>query len=142
MPGFLHDFKKLLPFIRPNISLLVVAMVMLLLSGAMEALTTALLSPIFNQLLGTVPNQVVDKFAFLQHWLGFDGNTLLKISLCIVLFSFCKGVFLFAAEYLMGFAGQKVVVELRNRLYAHLLEQSIGFFSRNSTGGFIARVIN
>ncbi|MBI4456981.1 MAG: ATP-binding cassette domain-containing protein [Acidobacteria bacterium] len=138
----MNDFKKLFPHIRPNLGLLALALLMLLCSGAMEALTTALLSPIFNQLLGPSSRVTSDKFDFLQRWLGFEQDILLKISFCIVVFSFLKGIFLFAAEYLMGHAGQKVVMQLRNRLYAHLLRQSIGFFTRNSTGKFMARVIS
>ncbi|MBI3940359.1 MAG: ATP-binding cassette domain-containing protein [Acidobacteria bacterium] len=138
----MKDFRKLFPHIRPNLALLSMAMVLLLLSGAMEALTTALLAPIFNQLLGPGPAAGTDKFDFLQRWLGFDQNILLKISFCIIVFSLFKGVFLFFAEYLMGLAGQKVVMQLRNRLFGHLLEQSIGFFSRHATGKFMARVIS
>ncbi|HEY3128035.1 MAG TPA: ABC transporter ATP-binding protein [Acidobacteriota bacterium] len=140
----MKDFKKLFPYIRPNVALLIFALLMLLLSGAMEALTTAMLAPIFNQLRAQSAKVGPDKFAFLLRLLSLgqdDPNLLLKISGWIVVFSFLKGVFLFIAEYLMGYSGQKVVMQLRNRLYSHLLDQSIGFFSRNSTGKLMARVI-
>ncbi|HEV8132408.1 MAG TPA: ABC transporter transmembrane domain-containing protein [Acidobacteriota bacterium] len=140
----MKDFKKLFPYIRPNLALLAFALVMLLLSGAMEALTTAMLAPIFNQLRAESAKAGPDKFAFLLKWLGLgsdDSNLLLKIAALVVIFSFLKGIFLFVAEYLMGYSGQKVVMQLRNLLYSHLLNQSIGFFSRNSTGKLMARVI-
>jgi ATP-binding cassette, subfamily B, bacterial MsbA len=41
----------------------------------------------------------------------------------------------------MSYSGQHVVATLRKRLYAHLLDQSLGFYARNSTGKLMARVI-
>ncbi|HEY2933190.1 MAG TPA: ABC transporter transmembrane domain-containing protein [Acidobacteriota bacterium] len=136
----MKDFKKLLPYIRPNLGLLVLALGSLLLSGVMEGLTTVLLQPIFDVLPGTRSGGA-GIFHFLDRWLHLGRITLVQISIWLIVFSLLKGVFLFIAEYLMGYAGQRVVMQLRNRLYAHLLDQSVGFFNRTSTGKLMSRVI-
>jgi ABC-type multidrug transport system fused ATPase/permease subunit len=40
----------------------------------------------------------------------------------------------------MADVGQRVVMDLRNALYRHLLNQSAGFFARRTTGQLLSRV--
>jgi len=40
----------------------------------------------------------------------------------------------------MGYVGQKVITDLRNQLYGHVLSQSMGFFTLNSTGNLMSRL--
>jgi ATP-binding cassette subfamily B protein len=44
--------------------------------------------------------------------------------------------------YLVGWVGQRVLQDLRLRIFAHLQRQSIGFFSRRKTGVLISRLTN
>jgi subfamily B ATP-binding cassette protein MsbA len=47
---------------------------------------------------------------------------------------FLKGIGSYVSSYLMADVGQRVVMDLRNALYRHLLGQSAGFFAHHSTG--------
>ncbi|MFB3904438.1 MAG: ABC transporter ATP-binding protein [Acidobacteriota bacterium] len=73
--------------------------------------------------------------------LGINDQSIPHIALLLVVFSFFKGIFLYFAEYAMSYSGQQVVGSLRKDLYSHLLDQSLAFYSRNSTGKLMARVI-
>jgi subfamily B ATP-binding cassette protein MsbA len=53
-----------------------------------------------------------------------------------------KGLGAYASSYLMTEVGQRVVMDLRNRLYRHILNQSAAFFSRRSSGQLISRITN
>ena len=53
-----------------------------------------------------------------------------------------KGLGGYFSNYLMADVGQRVVRDLRNRLHAHMLDQSAGFFSRRSTGQLLSRITN
>ena len=53
-----------------------------------------------------------------------------------------KGVAGFAQAYLMKSAGLKLVREMRNTLYNHILYLPLGYFSRESSGIIISRVIS
>ena len=62
------------------------------------------------------------------------------------------GVFLAAAvgslvlsganTYLTGWTGERVLADLRNRLFAHLERLSLGFYERNRAGVIISRITN
>ncbi|MEE2822598.1 MAG: ABC transporter ATP-binding protein [Acidobacteriota bacterium] len=139
----MSDFRKLLPYIRPNLHLLIVALVLLVASGALETALIMLLAPIFNQLstAAGIETSGTDKFSFLQEFLGLSSGNIVHIAILLVAFSFLKGVFIYFAEYSMSYSGQHVVASLRTRLYGHLLDQSLTFYGQNTTGQLMARVV-
>jgi subfamily B ATP-binding cassette protein MsbA len=53
-----------------------------------------------------------------------------------------KGVGSYVSSYLMAYVGQRVVMDLRNALYTHILGQSAGFFAHRTTGQLMSRVNN
>jgi subfamily B ATP-binding cassette protein MsbA len=53
-----------------------------------------------------------------------------------------KGVFSFFHSYLMRSVGAKIVRDIRNRLFRHLLYLPMGFLHKDSTGAMVSRVIN
>ncbi|BCR05203.1 lipid A export permease/ATP-binding protein MsbA [Desulfuromonas versatilis] len=53
-----------------------------------------------------------------------------------------KGGARYVQEYFIKTAGQLVVQDVRNDLYRHSLSLSMGFFSKNSSGGLMSRVLN
>jgi len=141
----MSDFRKLYPYIRSHLHLLVIAMVLLVVSGALEAGIVLLLEPIFNQ--WSAPGASGQGTQLIRHLLqplrslGINDQSIPQIALLLVVFSFIKGIFLYLAEYAMSYSGQQVVGALRKDLYSHLLDQSLAFYSKNSTGKLMARVI-
>ena len=53
-----------------------------------------------------------------------------------------KGLGAYASGYLMTWVGQRVVKDLRTRLYRHILDQSAAFFSRRTSGQLLSRITN
>jgi subfamily B ATP-binding cassette protein MsbA len=53
-----------------------------------------------------------------------------------------KGMGSYASSYLMADVGQRVVMDLRNALYQHILNQSAGFFAHGATGRLLSRINN
>ncbi len=139
----MNDFRRLFPYIRPNIHLLIVSLLLLVASGALETVVIMLLAPIFNQLSSSagMASSGSDKFAFLQPLLGLSQNSLVRVAFFLVVFSFFKGIFLYLAEYSMSYSGQQVVAALRKHLNSHLLDQSMAFYAGQPTGKLMARVI-
>ncbi len=121
------------------------ALVLLVLSGALETLVIILLAPIFDQLSAVSAAStpaVPDKFAFLDSWLGLRPNDFSQIGIFMIVFSFFKAICLYLAEYLMSYSGQNVVAALRRRIHAHLVGQSMAFYAKSSAGRIMARVIS
>jgi ATP-binding cassette, subfamily B, bacterial MsbA len=134
------DLLKLLPYIRSHFPLLALALALLVASAVLEGITILLLQPIFDQLAASeTPASGI--FAQLSGYLRLGTRSFAQIAVYLLVFSFLKGIFLYFAEYSMSYSGQHVVATLRKRLYAHLLDQSLGFYARNSTGKLMARII-
>jgi subfamily B ATP-binding cassette protein MsbA len=53
-----------------------------------------------------------------------------------------KGIGSYVSSYLMADVGQRVVMDLRNALYRHILDQSAGFFAQGATGRLLSRINN
>lgn len=140
----MEEIKRLYPYVRQFLPLVCLAVVLLVLSGFLEAVIVMLLAPIFDQLAPNVAAAAQNnKFAFLQSYLGLHGQTyLLKVAVYLVGFSLLKGVFLYVADYSMNLSGERLVARIRKELYGHLLDQSLAFFSRFPTGKLMARTIS
>lgn len=57
----------------------------------------------------------------------------------IMLIFVLKGIFHFGQQYLMGIVGQRLVADLRIRLYRHMQNLSFAFFNRNPSGDLVTR---
>ena len=57
-------------------------------------------------------------------------------------FGLAKGVGNYFSVFLMADVGQRVVRDLRNELFRHILGQSAGFFARNTTGALMSRMMH
>ncbi len=56
--------------------------------------------------------------------------------------SLLKGIGGYLSAYLMTDLGQRVVRDVRDDLFGHLLDQSAAFFSRRTTGQLLSRITN
>jgi len=64
------------------------------------------------------------------------------IAQAIVVVYLLKGMGSYASSYLMTDVGQRVVMDLRNELFRHILGQSAGFFAQGATGRLLSRINN
>ena len=64
------------------------------------------------------------------------------LPLAVLLLYFVKGIGNYGQEYLLFWVGQRVVHDLRNRLYEHIQGLSLNFFVQTPTGQIVSRVMN
>jgi len=95
----------------------------MLLYAAGSAGLAALIKPILDSVL---PNQ----------------RQIVVIAWAIVGFYLLKGMGSYLSTYLMAGVGQRVVMDLRNALYRHILDQSAAFFAQRTTGQLMSRINN
>jgi len=69
-------------------------------------------------------------------------EALARVSLLLLIFYLGKGIFSFLSGYYMTAVGLEFVRDLRNRLYHHIIFQSLSFFSDRRTGELSTRVIS
>jgi subfamily B ATP-binding cassette protein MsbA len=60
----------------------------------------------------------------------------------IPLVMFLRGLFGYLNVYFLQWTASRTVADLRTRLFAHLLDMSAGFYTENSSGKLISRVMN
>jgi ATP-binding cassette, subfamily B, bacterial MsbA len=70
------------------------------------------------------------------------GTNLALVAWAVIGLTLLKGMGSYGSSYLMTDVGQRVVMDLRNALYRHLLGQSAGFFAQHTTGQLSSRINN
>ncbi|MGE0703934.1 MAG: ABC transporter ATP-binding protein [Vicinamibacterales bacterium] len=113
--------RRLFGYARPYRGRLALAVLGMLMYAAGSAGLAALIQPIFDSVL---PNQ---QELSLVAWLIVGTYVL-------------KGAGSYVSSYLMADVGQRVVLDLRNALYRHVLGQSAGFFATRTTGQLMSRI--
>jgi subfamily B ATP-binding cassette protein MsbA len=71
-----------------------------------------------------------------------DRSQLGVVAWSIIGLNLLKGIGSYGSSYLMAWVGQRVVTDVRNALYSHILGQSASFFSERSTGELMSRINN
>ena len=103
---------------------------MLFYAAASTGLVT-LIKPLMDGVLGTRSDIT------LSFGVRVDLRTWSIAVLVIYLF---KGLGAYFSAYLMTDVGQRVVRDLRNKLFGHILQQSAGFFSRRTSGTLMSSI--
>jgi subfamily B ATP-binding cassette protein MsbA len=62
--------------------------------------------------------------------------------IAVMVIYLAKGLGAYFSSFLMTDVGQRVVRDIRNQLFRHILDQSAGFFSRQTTGALMSRINN
>ena len=118
-----HTLRRLFGYTRPYRGRMAWAVVGMIVYAIGTAGLPYLIKPIFNDVL---PRQQDVSF----------------VAWAIVAVFLLKGVGSFVSSYLMADVGQRVVMDIRNALYRHILNQSAGFFAHGATGRLLSRINN
>jgi subfamily B ATP-binding cassette protein MsbA len=142
--------QRLLAFLKPYSFRFLVAFILMALVGACEALTAFLIKPVFDRVLapGTDAGKIVlfqwpfgGQAIYLQSFFpAWIHNAWTIVAISIVSVTLVKGVAEFLATYFINFIGHSVVRDLRNLLYSRMIQQSMAFFTRTSTGRLMSAI--
>ncbi len=69
-------------------------------------------------------------------------TSLYWIPIAVIIVYFLKGAANYGQHVLMSYIGNRIVADLRNKLYQSIQAQSLSFFTKNPTGTLISRVLN
>ena len=146
----MRQVPRLFSFIRPYSIRLFLAVCLMVVVGACEALTALLIKPIFDQVLspeGGTSGVVLFKIPFFHFTLYLQDiiphrihNVFTVVAITIIAVALAKGLAEFLATYFINFIGHSVVRDLRNLLYAKIIQQSLAFFVKHSTGRLMSAI--
>lgn len=71
---------------------------------------------------------------------GQDYSLLNKVAFGIIFLFIGKGFFNYTTNYLLAFVGQKVVMNLRNKVFGHFQALSLPFFAKHKAGDLISHM--
>jgi subfamily B ATP-binding cassette protein MsbA len=139
----MNEFIRILKYLRPHLLTFVLATVAMILVALFETATMALLVPIFDQAYGTGAGEKSQTLFNLQKYIPQNDwyQAWLMISVLLVSFTIIKGIAEYFSSYLMAKIGQSAVLQLRQELYSHLLQQSADFFQKHRTNFLASRLI-
>jgi len=140
----MKDFRILLKHLRPYAALFAVAFLLMTMVGVFEAGRTALLKSIIDILSGNtnIANVGLAARIDVTHYLPSTANALPLIAALLVLFTIIRGTSEYFSSVLMWRIGVGAVVDLRQRLYDHILQQSAEFFTEHPTNALTAHIIS
>ncbi len=118
----MNEFRRLLGYAKPFRGRLALAVLGMVVYAAGAVGIVRLVEPIFDGVLNSNTESV--------RWIA-------TMLLCAFA---AKGLGAYVSSYLMTDVGQRVVMDLRNRLYRHILNQSAAFFSRHTSGQLVSRI--
>jgi subfamily B ATP-binding cassette protein MsbA len=118
-----HPLRRLFAYAEPYRGRLCLSAVAMLLYAAGTAGLAVIIRPIVDKTLPLKEN-------------------LTEMAWAIIGIYLLKGVGSYVSSYLTTYVGQRVVMDLRNALYRHILGQSAGFFAQRTTGQLMSRINN
>jgi subfamily B ATP-binding cassette protein MsbA len=121
----LDIFKRLLKLAKPHAVKFLIAMTCMIVVGATTSSLAFLVKPALDEIF-------LKKNAEMLKW----------IPLAVVGLYFLKGGCNYVQTILMNFIGQRIVADLREKLYRTIQTQSLAFFTKNPTGILMSRITN
>lgn len=121
----MHIYKRILDWVKPHFHLLIFAMFCMLVVALTTAGSAYLVKPVLDKI-------------FLEKNL----RMLKLLPLAILVLYAIKGIFFYLQTYLMNYVGQRIVTNLREKLYAHIIDLPLSYFHKQHTGILMSRIIN
>jgi subfamily B ATP-binding cassette protein MsbA len=118
-------YKRLLKYLTPYKMRLIWSVVFMGLTSALISAQAFLVKPVLDKVI-----------------LAKNMELGLLLPPALVLVTILKGGASYARDYLMAWVGQKIVNDIRDRLYAHVESLSFSYFTRTPTGVIMSRIIN
>lgn len=118
-------YRRLLGFLWPYWKILLIAVICMIVVSGSNLIVPWIIKDIVDEVLA-------EKNIQMLYWV---------IAAILVIF-LIRGVTTFGNRYLMGYIGQRVVTDLRKRLFAHLQRLSISYYDKHRTGEIMSNLTN
>ncbi|CDG17276.1 Lipid A export ATP-binding/permease protein MsbA [Xenorhabdus doucetiae] len=118
-----QTFRRLWPIITPFKVGLLVAAVALVMNAAGDTLMLSLLKPLLDEGFGKA-----------------DMSVLKWMPLVVIGLMLLRGISGFVSSYCISWVSGKVVMQMRRRLFNHMMGMPVSFFDQQSTGTLLSRI--
>ncbi|MBG5984217.1 lipid A ABC transporter ATP-binding protein/permease MsbA [Proteus vulgaris] len=118
-----QTFRRLWPMIRIFKVGLIAAAIALIINAGVDAFMISLLKPLLDEGFGKASNDVLK-------WMPIA-----VIGLIVL-----RGISNFISSYCLSWVSGKVVMNMRRRLFSHIMGMPVSFFDQQSTGTLLSRI--
>tara|TARA_B100000900_G_scaffold39100_1_gene29360 strand:- start:1491 stop:3245 length:1755 start_codon:yes stop_codon:yes gene_type:complete len=101
--------------------------------ATISAIILSFLGPIRPMLI----NYAIDNFIIIS-----DPENLLKITVLLIGLLFCEGFIQFFYIYLSTWIGQNVILDLRKKIFRHIMSLKMKFFDKTPIGTLVTRAVS
>ena len=147
-----HDeIRRLLSYLRPYVPGLAAGITLIAVMGVVEFLIAFALRPAFDVILNphsTSQALTLFQIPFTSHVVDLHSfaprhfhNVWTVFAVALLLMTLVKGVCEYVGSILIQHVGLSVVTDIRNQVYAQVVQQPIGFFQHNPVGRVMSAVI-
>lgn len=144
----MNEYKRLIPFIKPHIWILVLGIIFTILAQMLQGVSLAMLIPPVDRIVAgrevTLASDIhvpvfiaglVDKVN------NMDPITLINILILFFMVAYLlKAMFEFMHSFLVNMVSERVMRNIRDRLFNKLLTLSLDFYSKSSTGKLVSKI--
>jgi subfamily B ATP-binding cassette protein MsbA len=127
-------YYRLLRYVRPYWKMLALGLLLSALAGAMEPILPALIKPLVDN-------------GFMPRPDGGVGDSLIQqapwaVPLLIVGLFIVRGILTFCSGYAMAWVQSRVVSDLRQQMFDHMVRLPMSYFEQHSSANLITRLTN
>ncbi len=121
----MSSYRKLIAFFRPYMGPFIVSLAAMAIYAASTGAAALLVKNVLDDI-------------FIKR----DGRMLRLIPVVVIGVYLVKGVAFYIHTYLMKYIGQAIIRDMRDRIYDHLMDMPLAFFTHRSTGSLMSRMLN
>lgn len=145
---FLQEYWKLFNFTKPHLKMLGIGVLVMFVSTIFDGVSVGMIVPFSDKVLSNGKIVLPARMpAFIENFVAkinaIPQMTLLyDMAIFIVILFLLKGLFAFLQAVLMSGVGQKVMRDIRLRLYEKFQSLDLDYFSRKRSGELLSRITN
>ncbi|MDP8233267.1 MAG: ABC transporter ATP-binding protein [Candidatus Saelkia tenebricola] len=140
-------YIKVLKMAKPYLPIIALSTVFMLFSTLTDGVSLSMLVPLSDNVLNGKPIVLPTKNVplFLENLIervnGIPSLRLLSIiAVLVLILVFFKGILYYCQVVLMEVAGQRVIRDIRDKLFIKIQYMSMGFFSKSRVGELVSRL--
>jgi len=144
----MKNYLRFLRFLLPHAGLFALAILCMILSSFFDASPIGMIIPFVDNIISgkavsipadvNAPQILVDLVAKVNSMPRL--RLLNTLTIAMVGMFLLKGVFVFLQTYLMCNVSERVIRDVKNRIYRKLLDLSMDFYGQNPTGQLMSRI--
>lgn len=121
----LEFFRQYLPFYKNFKKEFLFILLGILLIAVASASTAYIIKPLLDEI-----------------FINKDKNLLYTIPIFVFFIYFAKGLGKYLQSYYTSYIGLKIIKEIREKLFSHILNLDMDYFNKNHSGKLVSRILN